>query len=170
MEKLKTSQLPILSPEQVLTTYTAKEVGQFFGELQDLVYEGRSDRIEGHPAEKFQKRVEENVLYPFFVFDKNKPVACYAVQHFGEKADMGNAVVLSEYREKGLVRGKELYLTAHAWVEKNLGNKVAIMSGGSRLPVSAAIAINYCGRFPCWLPPFPSWGYPNEPLELNNAR
>ena len=24
--------------------------------------------------------------------------------------------------------------------------------------------------FPCWLPPFPSWGYSNEPLEENNGR
>lgn len=162
--------LPIYMPEQVLQQFSPREVGEMFAILLDEAYEGRSDRIDGHPPEKFQKRIEDGVLYPILVFDKNKPVACYAIQWYGEKVDMGNAAVAPEYRGTGLVSGKEIYAKAHKWVDKNLANKTAIITGGSRIPVSAGIAVNYCGRFPCWLPPFPSWGYNNEPLEENNDR
>lgn len=169
-EKVLSTPLPICTPEQVFRSYTPREIGAIFGQLLDKVYEGKSDRIDGHPPEKFQKRIEDGILFPVLVFDGETPVACYAIQWYGDKVDMGNAAVLPEHRNTGLVRGKNIYQVAHQWVEEHLHDKAAIVSGGSRIPVSAAIAVNYCHRFPCWLPPFPSWGYPNEPLEENNNR
>lgn len=169
-EKLKPQPLPILNPEQVFSRYSPQEIGEIFGKLLDDVYGGRSDRIDGHPPKKFQERIEEGILYPFLVFDDQKPIACYGVQWYGEKVDMGNAAVLPEYRGTKLISGKQLYIDAHKWAETNLARNTAIITGGSRIPVSAAIAINNCDRFPCWLPPFPSWGYTNEPLEENNGR
>ncbi len=168
--ELNQNRLPLCKPEEVLKKYTPRQIGEIFSYLLDSVYEGRSDRINGHFPEKFQQRVDDKILYPFIVFDGQKPIACYAVQWYGEKIDMGNAAVLPEYRGTNLISGKELYIEAHRWVESNLSKKAAIITGGSRIPISAAIAINNCGRFPCWLPPFPSWGYKNEPLEENNDR
>lgn len=162
--------LSILEPNTLLTSMTSLEIASAYSSLLDQVYGNRSDRLDGHSVEKFKKRLEEGILYPFLVFDKDKPVACYAVQWYGEQVDMGNAAVLPEYRDTGLVKGKEIYLKAYEWTLKNLGNKTAIIMGGSRIPTSAAIAINSCNRFPCWLSPFASWGYNSEPLEENNNR
>ena len=98
--------LKILNPEQVLAIYTASQVGESFSNLLDQVYESRSDRIEGHPAEKFQKKIEENILYPFLVFDGDLPIGCFAAQQFGEKVDMGNAAVLRQYRGRKVGKNK----------------------------------------------------------------
>ncbi len=162
-EKLKT-----LNPDQIIGHISPDEIGEIYNHILDSVYEGKSDRVDGHPAKKFAEKVRSNSLYPFLTLYNDQPIACYSVQWYGEKIDMGGAAVLKGFDGKGI--GKNLYLKAHEWALQNLGNDSAMLSGGSRLGASAYLAVNDCGRFPCWLPPFPSWGYSNEPLEVNNKR
>lgn len=166
----------ILGPEAVVAQYGPEKAARFVASLLDTVYNGTSDSFDGHPIEKYQHGMENGILFPFFAFDltaetPDVPIACYLPQWQDSGVWMGSAAVHPAYRQEGSAnrfKGKQLYTIAHKWVTSHLGNKVALIYGAPRIPISAAIAINDCDRFPTEWTPYAAWGPLDIPLSSNN--
>ncbi|MDO8503471.1 MAG: hypothetical protein Q7S60_02150 [bacterium] len=159
--------LPIYDPESLTQRFSSYEIATFFSQVLNTVYQGQSYNVRGNSIPEYEKLIAQGTLLPFLVFDGTKPIASYSAQWYGATVDMGMAAILPEYRfgEVRKIRGRDLYLKAHRWVEGNLSDKIALITGKSTLPESAVIAYKYCRRWPCWIAPIATLGYPSELLE-----